>query len=1030
MDEDATLRRMVLLLWVAAVLAAVSVAAGLVVVASGANVTVSVDPVGHVPDEEPELFYLFNRTTRRYEDVLQWHVGADPWVQLRVADGTARYKFNDRGWMSLHLDDTEVLRSIARLTLDGNSSKTVTFSLGNWTFTDRGETLEVWRAVKTKDHSLNESWTFSFKLGAAPKVTWDVEDLDAKARETRSLEWVVKFLPTTMKVKSLSRTAANVTRASVKNVDIDWADFGKSKVELSANATRREYVVAFHPKGTTADFEVDPVVSFTTTAMATQSWVTLGFLNPNNPSTTKDVVSWSHIDWFWVDQSAPGTEIPVDCNPFPVAAGATVLVRCYDMWGRSWQTNYFGSGAAGTYTRVEGDLPLCWISVQCWNGIRCDGFHRWAIRVQGGGYNWHYVDEPVKFPLIVDDGNQVNYEVWVPEDSWIDDAGTTTVTHGDVSGRVEYVANIDVDLKSEPTTVYIRLYDSSTGEGIPWERFVVKWDSTITPTNVIQAWTDESHDVEVEDFWGNDLYTATVSTWDAPIHLLKVPVTIYSVKLFNQQPDYVHKVSVYYNLVDGPYTEYIAPLEVVELHLKAADYRFDWVPYRNYVAQDTQRFDLSISEANYFLINGTTISRVVTDVAGVYALQEVLTTLVSPDLVYVLEDPPEAPCSDDLGIAYLHPYEVLRADVRYNGTGTSALLWTPHPDLAGRNYTVDRDVLHFSGPYATRIYVNWSSNGTCRYNLTHLPASLDLGDAGNYTLWTNNSVSWSREASWRQYTIFWWEYHISEHRYRVSRSANNTMNLTLRNVNWMVGWPEDVSVDLTGVDVFDIDNQRHLTRGEHYDATVGGVYMHWASLASGASRSFRVTAWDLNTTGLYDTPVITCVDAADEHYRDSVYKYCQGSWTNDYAVPYQGSILINLRIDETVKPGTVIVFDTNANREVPREHWVFQGSSITVTGQGVGEIAVGGTAAFKVYFKQGVSGEDAWLFTPVLLGFLSPWWLMVFLACGVTYAVYHFGFRSKSSRTFQTRVSLVLAAATLWSLLIITWMLNEMEVLH
>ena len=998
-----------------------------------ANVTMGTQgPQGRMIDQEPEHFYLFNRTTRRYEDALQFSVDKSKGVievRMRAANlTTVTYTFVDKEWARVYLNDTLTVVSAVNVTAS-NSTK-VKFTLDKWILEDRGETVLVYQELKTKEESINETWTFFYRLGEPPKLSWTVQDLDDKEAENRTLDWRVEIKDTYFKLKSKTKENATTTTFKVKDLAIDWADFGTSHVQVSADNATGEFVVTFYPGGMTGDYVVDPSVGFSTTSMASVSWVYLALVNPQNPTDPTEPTRYDYLHFVWYDSSAPSVEIPVDSNPFPVPASITAYVKVYDNWGRSWLCPSFSTGAAGTYTRVSGDLPVCWISVQCWNGIRNDGFHRWAIKYAGGS-TWFFVDEPIKYPVVVDDSSQVNWVVWVPEDTWVEDAGLITVTHADLSGRREYVVNVNVTLKREPTTVYIRLYDASTGEGIPWERFIVKWDTVVTPTNVLQAWTDESHDIEVEDFWGNDLYSTTISSWDAPIHLLKVPVTTYSVKMFNQDPNYIHKVQVYYNLVDGPYVEYIAPVEVVELHLKAADYRFRWTPYKHYVAQSTRQFDLTVGEATYFLINGTTISQVVSDVAGVYALQEVITSFVTPDLLAVATELPRAPCGDQFGeVRFIHPWSVVTADLIYNYTGVQqCLLWTPHPAKAGLNYTMARDRLYFSGTYATELYVNWTSNGTTRFHLTTLPATLDLGDGGNYTLWADSPLDVTRDARFRQSKLFYWEYYPSMRKYVQSLSINNSMNVTWRSVNWMVGWPENRSMDLTGVVIYDIQNGVYLTQGENFDVTQGGVYFYWTSLSVGSLRTFRIEAWDANTTGVYDTPSITCTEYATGAYRGRSLYYCQGSWTNSNPVPYTGSLIISFKWDRDVNDDTIIVYDAARNRELAGSEWTFIGKGVIVHSSGVGTVGVGHTARYHVYFRLAADGEDGGgMFGTSWLG-LSAWtWLLV-LSVAVTLVASSPRVRTRSRRAQVPSGAWALAVACLWSILVISWILHTMGVI-
>lgn len=994
--------------------------------AQGASIDWSTSTVGGGdPDATPELFYLFNTTTRRYDDILQWDADKNTGVitvSMRVDNGIATYRFEDKEWASLYLDDTKYLTSALNVTVESGTTK-AKFDLDKWTFEDRGETLLIWREVDTKEELLKETWEFMFKLGTTPKVTFILLDLDDKTTDTRSIQWRIAFEDLVLKVKVKAKDNITDTKVKVKDqVLIDWSDFGTGNVTVEANEASNEVIVYFYDQGVSTNMTIDPSVAFVNTALPDVSYVVLGFSNTNNPIAGTEVIEYEWLEWYWYISGAPGTTYAVDHNPVQVTSGVNVYFQLYDIYGNVWTVPSFASGVPGTVTYLTGDIPLTYISVWCSNGIRSDGFHRWGISCDAGTVL--YIDEPVKFPVIVDDSNPHTYNITVPEDAWIADAGSQTVVHGDLVGVRDKVLTFDVVLKSEPVTVFIRYYDATTGEGIPWETYVAEWDGLTMGSNVVQTLSSEAHTLEVMDYFGNVLYsdTVTAGNWDLPVHLWAADITAYSVKLFNQEPNYVHKIALQYDKAGDPYEFYIAPLEVVELFLKAADYRIAWTPYHWYVAQATLYFDLTVSEANYFLINGTLIANITTTQEGVYALTEIVTTLMAPDLIVYYDQLPHPPSGDDLGITYIHPYDITTADISYNYTSQSMLLWSPTPDRAGRNYTIDSDMLYFSGTYGTEVYINWSGNSTNRFHLTTLPATLDLGDGGSYTLWASASIDVTRKVTWREYDLFWWAYYNGQSKYEVTLSVNNTQNMTWRSVNWFVGWPEDRTVDIYGVKVYDVNNGITLAPGEHYDVTMGGVYFYWDRLNASAIRSFKITAWDYNATNVLDSPIILMTAYASETFDGRQY-FCMGSWGNDMTAPYNGPLTIAFKFDAGVDPKTIIVWDVNRNAKVQIDQWVATSSTVTLTGDALGTIGVGHTAQVKIYFNKPTQEGDVYLFSPLVLG-LSPWVLLCILSIGLTAVAY----KTTGSRRENGNLW-VMGAVCLWSLVGITWILREMEVI-
>lgn len=948
----------------------------LAMAAAGANVTITpIGQQGHNPDSEPEHFYLFNITTRRYEDILQFEVDKSKgviWVKTRAVNLTVvTYKFLDKDWASVLVNGTQTVVSSLNMT-SVNSTK-VKFDLGKWEFIDLGETLNIYREVKTKDEALNESWSFSFILGKVPKITFTVTDLDTKASESRSLEWRLKVSSSYYQLKTKVKANATETSFKVKDLSIDWVDFGRSGVQVEANNTTGEVVVTFHPDGKTGDYVIDPSVGMAMTPLATQSWVSLGFQNAQNPSNPSETTQFNWVDWIWYDMALPAVEHPVDSNPFPVPSGVTINVKFYDNWGRSWLSGYFGTGAPGTVTAVEGDLPVCWVSVQCWNGIRHNVFHTWLINETGVG-TWSVIDEAKSFPLVVDDANPVDWIVWVPADLWINDAGYKLVLHGELIGRREFVLNFNVTLKTEPTTVWLRMYDSTTGVGIPWDTFLVYVDGILTPTDVVQTWTNVNMMVVVVDFFGNELYNSTAAPGEAPLFLWKIPLPVYSFKLFNQQPEYIHKVSVYYGLAGTPYEEYIAPLEVVELMLKAGIYRIDWVPYRNYVAQTTQRFDITVSEANYFLINGTTISRMVSDVAGVYALQQVITRFMTPDVLWTLETPPLVPTGQesDMECFWVHPYAVTRATTtQVISNSTSGTLEVPHPDKAGRTYYILSDLVYIAGDYLTHVVINWSENGTEFSNTTYNPGVLDLGPLGaEMTVWANRTITVRRVCEWREAELFYWLYTPSRREYTTTLWVNNTLDIVWRDVRWFVGFPESSDIDIDGVRIKDNNNGIWLVRGENFDVSVAGITMAFSQINITQKRSFTFWSWDSNASDSISPPLLTLVgEDRESHGGENMY-HLEGTWTNSFATPYSGTVYLNIKTSGEISNVVVVIND----RGLSDEQYTTAGKTVIIAAGGIGTVAVGDRITVDVYYDKDGTTDALSIFGP-LLGPVSLYWM-------------------------------------------------------
>ena len=1139
--------------------------------------SVDADGDAYNPDVDPDKFYLFNTTTRRYEDVIQWGIEADNvWIKMRVEDGIARYEFEDKEWARLYLNDDLKVTSTYNISEQDSKSgvwKTKTISPVNWIYIDHGETLELCREMKGSEESLNESWVFSFKLGSPLKITFDVEELKT-VKANRKFDWILHFSTGYVNETSIS-SSSNFTKTKINNVVVDWSDFGKSDVNVSSNNSTSEYCIHFHPDGSQGSFIIDPSVGFTIYGpTAAWSWLTLSVVNTNNPDTT-EVLDWNIYNWEFIDGDTPAT-YSMGCNPFPVEASiAAGQVRFYDAWGRSWTSAYFGTGASGSYVNVEIEIPTCWISVRTSDMIRDHGaFHKWTIEPVPPNTPVVEIDESIKFPVVVDASNQVNWEINVPEDVWIINGGSQTVSHADLVNRREYVLYFNVSLKRQPTSVHIKLYDDTTGKGIPFELFKAEWDDVALSSDIVQAWTDESHKLEILDFYGNVLYvhqqntdespimvwevdipvcwlsiqfsdgrfhewkiresggggyywvdefggfpipknpgsnweiivpediwisqiTRTLSTteladcsiyvlelnvsrkweltsvriryydnttgdglpfylfnatwdenriWDdmiqawnnsdhtlvvldffgneiynqtrtinqTPNYPWDVGIPVFSLKIHNQDPDYVHKIGILWQGAGTPHEFYIAPYETEEKWLYNGSYEVRWTPYHWYTAQTTQAFTLVVTEANYFLVNGTTISRIVTDVAGVYALQEVITNFVTPGVLWDIECPPLVPTSveSDMDTVWVHPYSITRATVKQViPNATSGTLWLPHPNRVGRNYNIIEDLLYIGGPYSTRIIINYTGNGTERFNYSYNPGFIDFGNIeGNYTVWSNNSCTFTRTTVWKEFDLFYWLYRPSERRYQVTLWVNNTYNRTWSDVRWFVGFAESSTIDIDGIKIVDNDNGVTLVRGENYDVSVGGISMMFTMINASQKRSFSFTCWDANASETLSAPMILLIDEDRKEYESRGYYHCSGSWTNSYAEIYSGPLYVSIKVKGIISPDSVIVVDSGASCRLSGDSYSVAGNTVIIIVSGV---EPGDAVSLDIYYDKQQDEGRFDLFSP-LIGKYGSIFLIIVIVSVIALVFLSFKIKGSERRQSYTMASLTYVLALLF----------------
>ncbi|MDD3092333.1 MAG: hypothetical protein PHG80_11965, partial [Methanoregulaceae archaeon] len=408
------------------------------------------------------------------------------------------------------------------------------------------------------------------------------------------------------------------------------------------------------------------------------------------------------------------------------------------------------------------------------------------------------------------------------------------------------------------------------------------------------------------------------------------------------------KVRIYYNLSATPITYYAAPMEPVERFLRTGEYTFAVTFYDNHTAGSTVYFYLNVTDAEFLLIEGNTISRVITDIAGVYALEQVITTMVTPDIVYIAACLPRVPGELPEEVVYIHPYAIMTATVEEEYNGTSSALYLPYPSVAGVTTTIIEDYLNLNGNYSTEVWLNYSSNGTSYKHFANCPSYVPL-NGGNYTLESSDTVSAHRLTRWRQESLFYYSYYTSTKRYEVTLTANNSMSYSdMEKVYWYVGFPENRSIELGSVRVYDLNNDLWLAPAVNYEVTASGIRMYWQYLNASTYRSFQIAFYDANASesGL----AIAYVEDYDSTtYEGEPYHVCHASWTNSYAGRYVGQFVIRLNFDKAqyIEPSSVIIVDRIASRTLSDTEFAYAGTSIMINQVSAD---VGQIYSFDVYF--------------------------------------------------------------------------------
>jgi hypothetical protein len=596
------------------------------------------------------------------------------------------------------------------------------------------------------------------------------------------------------------------------------------------------------------------------------------------------------------------------------------------------------------------------------------------------------------------------------------DTSTSTYLNSTLDGvtyRVCYLVPVTTN-----TIVYVSMYVSSTGVGLPFETFRLQYcpglaynNSSASDLTSPTFWVGYgNYTVAVLDYFGNIIETMAFVV-NGQYEYVAIPLDVNSFKIFNQQDDFT-KIRIYYANATSPIEFFCAPNEPVETFLRDGNYSVGVTMYNNHTALTTVWFSPSVNGSEFILIQGNTISQVISDVAGVYSLQTVITTMVTPDVVMVAEDLPSVP---DETIIFIHPWSVIAASVNVNGSGMNETLWLPHQNTTGSYYTVSTDDLYLSGAWPTTIWLNYT-NGMSFYHAHNLPSYLAL-DGGNYTLVTSASVNFTRHTEWREETLFYYTYYTTQKKYEVILDINNSMTADWTSVNWLIGLPEGAIIDMSSVKVYDLDNALYLTAGKNYDVSATGIKMLFTSLNSSSARHMKLTMYDANASSSTVLAIAYTDSYAQSSYLGKAYFKSTASWTNGQGATYSDEIKVKLDFQDDeqrfIVTSDIVIYDRVAGRAL--QSWEFTISDGVISIDHA-TVPVGEVQSYDIYFHLDMSSDGGFdLNTPIITlpggGVISVFVLSVIALAGFALVAY-----MKKSRVVG---AIVLVAACMLFILMI-----------
>ncbi len=421
-----------------------------------------------------------------------------------------------------------------------------------------------------------------------------------------------------------------------------------------------------------------------------------------------------------------------------------------------------------------------------------------------------------------------------------------------------------------------------------------------------------------------------------------------------------------------------SPTETVERFLNPGYYELQIVTDNRTGIQTKANLGVNITEANYYMVSGTNITRFIGDFNSIYSQTQIIANAFRPDIIAYGEQLPTAPTqikpmSID-GEAVLHdPFSVLTGSTAYTGAaGTNVTSYEPSLSSESSNdgsmlstITVTKDQFIFSGaePALTHIWINYTSNGTNIWESSTLPPSITLsGIQGDVFVVTNRTAQTTRISDFRAVWIFSVAFYPTTKRYEVALSLNNTMNRTVYNPYWFVAFPENTSINMTSAAVKDLDNNVWLTKGQHYEVAQGGYYMTFDGLNASSVRHFFFQYFAANSTAGQSTLIRQVSLISQSEYKGStVWWLGTASFSHEFTAPYNGDLVIKFTCPECtrIRWETVEVVDEANQRKLDPTEFLAGGGSVTISAPAVGELGVGAVRTYSVHFQMTLSPETS-----------------------------------------------------------------------
>ncbi len=566
-------------------------------------------------------------------------------------------------------------------------------------------------------------------------------------------------------------------------------------------------------------------------------------------------------------------------------------------------------------------------------------------------------------------GTDANYGFMLPADFYPLGPGITYATMNFLTKEAaEYGCTpmLTITAHSIKSAVHLSYYNAFTGLGIAPYTFNVSTAVNGTgyhrsTQDITSAIIGQNLTVNVTDYFGRTLYNVTRMINDSD-YFWDIALPVFSYRFTNNGDQYT-RLWMYYDPAQPPYRCFIPPHETESLYLYPGWYRFAATVYdANGITGQTYTWIRTVSDIGYVMLNGATITEVLNVANGVQAQQKVITDILTPNVIWLGFDMPMVPSHISMtnSSATLPTRIVLESNTIQTKSGNFTYFNSTAPSaLTVTTRTILYDDFFIMGNVSTHIMIN-ESGGAMVYNATILPSGMSLFGK-DYTIWTNRTVSVTRNIGFRYSSAFSYSYYPSGHAlgsmiYEADTSFQNPSDTTWRSISLFIPFQNSTYADNRSLVVWDLNNSIYLTAGVHYSVSNTGVYMFFPTIGNGTWRGFRIDYSVANNTPT--TPpriIVTTVGdgtGMTMTWQSMTWFFAKAAWTNTYSAEYSGSIYIVMQTSIPMDYNQEVIV-MNANGYV-LTNVIIAGATIIIPSV---TVAVGDAVSYTILFKQAPSGS-------------------------------------------------------------------------